>query len=169
MCFNLHWNTQDKESNKATSKQLSQMNLQYHKRAAKTHFPFPLLIVVFPFLTSAGLEWEPTGHWPFLVDSINLTPQWMNTSPDCWWTCYCTSVWILSRMRSTLVIFGNISSFFNAMKTFSSTCFVFLYCSLAKHSWQHGNSLLLILSLDNSWWTSWSWSLWLQLKLTKAI
>lgn len=66
MCFKLWWNTQ---RNKATSKQLSQMNLQCHKRAIKLHFPFPLLMKrgsqvwstfcstseLLPFLPSTGL------------------------------------------------------------------------------------------------------------------
>lgn len=61
------------------------MNSQFHKRIV--NFPFPLLMTrapqvwgiccspskLFPFPTSAGLEWKLTGHCLFLVDSISLS------------------------------------------------------------------------------------------------
>lgn len=84
--------------------------------------------------------WQLTGHCPFFLDGINLTPQWIQvqTADEQIALCCCTSVWLLSSLGSDT---GNISSFFSAMKTFTSTCFAFLYCSLAKPSWQHGCSL----------------------------
>lgn len=70
-----------------------------------------------------------------------------NTSPNCWWTdCFvllhiCVTLEQPGINISPFFHPGNISPSFSATKTFTSTCFALLCCSLTKPSWQRGCSL----------------------------